>query len=92
MLTLLCRNARAEECSAPGTGVGAMTVRYQGAEYAVIGVYFTTHRGRHEICYVLRPTLAGGEDVATAQPDGCSPSRLRISPRGALSCDLRGMG
>ena len=68
-----------------------MTVRYQGTEYAVIGVYFRPHLDRHEIHYILRPTLSGGEGLATAQPDASGQPRLPLSSRSVLSWDLRGM-
>jgi len=40
-------------------------VRYQGEEYAVIGVYFTGARSnRHVLCFVLRELLGSREAVS----------------------------
>lgn len=68
-------NARADDCSLPRTGAEPMTVHYQGADYAVIGVYFTVRRGRDEIRYVLRPTPVNDEDIAPTQSGGMGQLR-----------------
>lgn len=68
-------NARADDCSLPRTGAGPMTVHYQGADYAVIGVYFKARNGRDEICYVLRPTPLSDEDIAPARSRGAREPR-----------------
>jgi len=48
-------NARAEDCSAAGTDRGERTVRYNGGQYVVIGLYFASgHNGQRELCYILR--------------------------------------
>lgn len=52
-----------------------MAVHYEGADYAVIGVYFTARNGRDEICYVLRPTLVRDEAIAPALSGGTSHPR-----------------
>lgn len=73
-------NARADDCSIPCTGPAPMTVHYQGADYSVIGVYFTVRSGRHEICYVLRPAPPSGEEIVPAETDGTSPTMSMEGP------------
>jgi hypothetical protein len=56
---------------------GAMTVRYQGEEYAVVGVYFAPAGSRHhDLCYVLRQDLGNGSGIVPPRT-GTNPAKLQ---------------
>jgi hypothetical protein len=67
-------NVRADQCSV-SLGTNDSSVRYQGGEYAVVGVYLASAaRGRPSLCYVLRD-LEGderGREIRGPRPRGMS--------------------
>ena len=84
MLDRRYHNARADDCSVLRPGAGSVTVTYRGAGYVVIGVYFMARSGRHEICYVLRPTLLDelDEGRTPAQSSGSGQPGFPTSTEG----------
>ena len=61
-------HTRAELCSKPVIDRGHQLVRFQGASYIIVGIYFARPQGFHpvqnghrELHYILRPVSLDGE-------------------------------
>lgn len=63
-------HARAEHCSKPIVDQGQQIVRFQGASYLMVGIYFARpqafnadQNGHRELYYILRPVSRDGDTV-----------------------------
>ncbi|MDQ7827846.1 MAG: hypothetical protein QN122_10290 [Armatimonadota bacterium] len=54
-------NARAEQCSIAGIEQGRRLIRYAGAHYLLVGLYFARSQdGQRDLFYILRALSTNG--------------------------------
>ncbi|MDQ7844110.1 MAG: hypothetical protein QN141_11205 [Armatimonadota bacterium] len=61
-------HARAQHCSPPVVDRGQQVVRFEGASYVMVGIYFArshalgaSQNGHRELYYILRPLSRDGD-------------------------------